>query len=181
MTNKSITPNEQFNFSNSGLIIEGQPTFEQWHEAGKWLKYVEGAIQWWIGDWLNYGETRWGEMYTQALEETDYAKGTLRNQKYIADKIPPSRRNDKLHYSHHIEVASLEPEQQIEMLDLAEQECLTARQLRQKVKALKMQNGNNDIDEYRRLVNQCINIIDVLNENYKAGIIEIRMYLENSL
>lgn len=179
MTNKSLTINEQFNFSLTGLQIKEQPTFNEWQEAGKHLKYVESAINWWLGDWLNYGELYWDEMYTQALDETDYKEGTLKNIKSVAGKIEFTRRRGNLSYSHHVEIASLEPALQTKLLDLAETEGLTVRELRQKVKAIKMQNDDNNNDEYRRLVNIVINSISILNDNYPTGIIEIKIYLED--
>ena len=177
--NNSLTSNEQFKFSNVGLTTQGQPTFEEWQAAGDYLLYVESAIQWWIGDWLNYGESRWGEMYTQALSDTNYQEGTLRNLKSIAGKIEISRRNDKITFSHHVEGASLEPNQQNELLELAANEALTVRELRQRVKAIKMRNGDTGTDEYQRMTNQAINIIAILAENYRDGLIEIETYLRS--
>lgn len=28
-------------------------------------------MQWWLGDWVRYGEGRWGEKYAQALEVSE--------------------------------------------------------------------------------------------------------------
>jgi len=41
-----------------------------WEAYGKGLRRAEAAIHWIIGDWLNYGERAYGEMYAQALEAT---------------------------------------------------------------------------------------------------------------
>ena len=38
-------------------------------------------MHFWIGDWLNYGERKWGEKYKEALEKTGYDYQTLRNDK----------------------------------------------------------------------------------------------------
>jgi len=63
-------------------------------------------MQWWLGDWLNYGERQYGEMYSQAIEEVNLDYGTLRNFKYVSSRIELSRRRDKLSWFHHREVAA---------------------------------------------------------------------------
>ena len=42
---------------------------------------VAQTVQWWIGDALNFGEQRYGEMYTQAIDETGLDYQTLPNWK----------------------------------------------------------------------------------------------------
>jgi len=61
---------------------------------------------------------------------------SLSFDKFVASKIEFSRRREKLSWSHHYEVAALEPAQQDELLDQAEAERLSMRQLRQAVKEL---------------------------------------------
>ena len=55
---------------------------------------------------------KYGEKYSQALELGDYERGTLRNAAWVAGHIEMSRRRDNLSWSHHNEVADLEPEDQ---------------------------------------------------------------------
>jgi hypothetical protein len=43
----------------------------------------------------------YGEMYSQALDATDYEDGSLRNAKYVADRIEICRRRQNLSWSHH--------------------------------------------------------------------------------
>src|SRR5712675_1965992 len=76
----------------------------QWTECGKFLWQLHGASLFWLGDWLNYGESNWGEKYELA-EQTGYDQGTLRNAVFVCKSIDLSRRRDKLPYSHHAEVA----------------------------------------------------------------------------
>jgi hypothetical protein len=91
-----------------GLAISDQLTFEEWQAAGETLKRMEGAIQWWVGDWLVYGECKWGEMYSQALDATSKAYQTLANYKYVAEKFQFSRRRENLTWGHHEAVAGLD-------------------------------------------------------------------------
>lgn len=87
--------------SRAGLVIPAETPIERWQEIGATLKDIDGAVQWWIGDWLNFGERGYGEMYSQALEETDYDEGTLRNAKWVSAQYELSRRRDNLSFGHH--------------------------------------------------------------------------------
>lgn len=117
-----------------GLILPEGLAFKDWENIGSCLRLVEGSTQWWIGDWLNYGELSYGEMYVQAVDENDLTYGSLRNVKWVTNKIELSRRHDKLTFKHHSEVASLTNELQDYWLDRAEEEKLSANELRRLIK-----------------------------------------------
>lgn len=53
-----------------------------------------------------------GEKYAQAIDVTGYEYGTLQNFGWVAGRIETSRRRDVLSWSHHAEVAALEPSEQ---------------------------------------------------------------------
>jgi len=122
-----------FKLHKNGITPVGNPTFEQWEEVGKFIKKSGQSVQFWLGDWLNYGEQTWGEKYSQALDETDYALGTLQNVSWVAGHIPSSRRHENLSFSHHQNVAQLEPEDQDKWLDKAEEEGWTVFEMRQNI------------------------------------------------
>lgn len=86
--------------------------------------------QWWLGDWIRYGTSRWGEKYKQAAKITGYDVHTLRNIAYVAGQIPASRRRDTLTWSHHAEVCGLEPDEQDRWLDFAADQRLSVADLR---------------------------------------------------
>ena len=97
-----------------------------------------GSIHWWIGDWLNYGEIRYGELCAQGIENTPrYEFGTLANDKWVASHIAASRRRELVPWGHHACVAALEPAQQDMLLDAVINEGLSVRELRLRVAALK--------------------------------------------
>lgn len=123
-----------FTLSRTGLSPDGEPTYEQWETVGTFLRQAEGSVHWWIGDWLNYGEQRWGEMYAQALDATDFDYQTLRADKWVASRVPLCRRRHNLSHAHHKEVARLPPEEQAHWLDLAASEDWPCRELRQRLK-----------------------------------------------
>ena len=115
--------------ATSLLLPEALP-YEQWEEIGRKLHFIEGAVQWWLGDWLRYGERTYGEMYSQALDATDKSYQTLANAVWVAEKFGFSRRRENLSFSHHVEVAALEPPEQDRWLDKAEVEGWTRATLR---------------------------------------------------
>lgn len=126
-----------FKFGKNGLQAVGEPSFDNWQECGEFIKKAEGAVQFWLGDWIKYGEGHYGEMYTQALEDTGYEYKTLVNDKYVASKIESSRRRDNLSFSHHAEVADLPPADQDKMLDIAEKDNLKRGEFRKVVREYK--------------------------------------------
>lgn len=122
-----------FRFTPAGLVVQGDPSFEEWEAVGDRLAYIQRRIHWWIGDWLNYGEGRWGERYAQAIDETKFRYQTLANDKWVAGKVELSRRRENLRFSHHAEVASRPPEEQDRWLDRAEREGWGPGDLRREI------------------------------------------------
>ena len=108
--------------------------YKEWEHIGKTLQDMGGAIHWWIGDWIRYGENNYGEKYTQAIEETGYDYDTLRHDVYVCSAVDLCRRRHNLSFSAHSEVAALSPEQQTIMLDRAEKESMTSKDIREAVK-----------------------------------------------
>ena len=129
--NEIIIQNDYFKPTATGLVISGEPSYKVWEEYGRKLQFIEGAIQWLIGDWLNYGERKWGEMYAQAVDETQAI--TWRNYKWVAGAVELSTRVDNLSWTHHREVAHLSRESQEKYLNLALMENLTKRELHYRI------------------------------------------------
>jgi N6-adenosine-specific RNA methylase IME4 len=126
-----------FRFTSKGLIAEGEPTFEDWKHTGRFLREAHKGIHWCIGDWLNYGEAKWGEMYEQAIEETGFDYQTLANDKWVASKIDFSLRGENLSFKHHKAVARLDAPSQKHWLEVAEKEGLTSHSLSQRINQAK--------------------------------------------
>jgi DNA modification methylase len=120
-----------------GLTVAGNPTYDEWYQAGERLRYLEGALMWAIGDWLNYGEQKYGEMYAQAMEATDYSYQTLRDAKWVAGEIVSSTRQFDVPFGHYKEVAAQEPEVRDELLAAAEAGGWTQKQMREAVQTYK--------------------------------------------
>lgn len=124
--------------SRTGLVIDPGLPYENWEKIGSVLRGIEGSIQFWIGDWIRYGENAYGEKYSQATDETGYEEKSLRNMVYVAEHVDLSLRRDNLPFAHHKEVAALEPEDQKRWLDKAESEHLNVHDFRQAIRQEKL-------------------------------------------
>lgn len=94
------------------LRITGEVSFDEWSAIGAWLEAVQGGLQWWTGDWMNYGEAAFDEKYAQAIDATGWSISTLEVYSWVCRKIAPAQRRPDLSFSHHKEVADLKPAEQ---------------------------------------------------------------------
>ena len=107
----------------------------EWLSQGKRIGVTGRSAGWWIGDWLRYGNARFGERYSRAARVTGYDVQTLMNMVYVASRFDSSRRREMLSWSHHAELAALDPEMQEHWLDRAISERLSVRDLRLEVRS----------------------------------------------
>jgi len=122
-----------------GLELPESLPFETWLEYVEKIKLINKFSLWWLGDLLYFGDRKYGEMYSQVLDEFDYEYGTLRIAKFVCGEIELLRRHNNLSFAMHQEVASLEPEIQDKLLRKAEENHLTRRELRAEVRKTKYQ------------------------------------------
>jgi hypothetical protein len=127
----------RFTANPCGLKVSGKPTPHQWEEAGRVLAGVDKCLPWLIGDWILAGEQQWGRTYEEAMEITGLAYGSLMNAASVCRRVEFSRRRENLSFKHHTEVASLDPEQQQELLEAAESGGWTTEIMRAQVRTLK--------------------------------------------
>ncbi len=114
------------------LTLERQFSFDEWEALGQVLGHMGRNIQWWIGDWVNYGEAAYGEKYAQAMDVTGVDYAVLANYAWVASRV--SLRNETLTWTHHLEVAALEPSEQERWLEAAAKENLSTRELRARIR-----------------------------------------------
>lgn len=119
--------------STTNLTFKRDVSKEEWMDVFKALKQVEGCVQFWIGDCLAYRQQKWG-MYDDIAEETGMAKQTLKDTKWVSENVESSLRKDNLSFNHHKEVASLPPEKQELFLNMAVENKLSVRDLRNEIK-----------------------------------------------
>jgi N6-adenosine-specific RNA methylase IME4 len=123
-------------FSKVGVEIVTTLSFHNWERLVNVMQDVEGAVQFWVGDVLCYGEKRYGEKYAQALafeESTGIDVETARKYMWVSSRVALGLRRPNLKWYHHKEVAALEPDQQERWLSIAESEKLSVRELRQRI------------------------------------------------
>jgi len=121
---------------------QGDLDFEEWRTAGRKLGRIGRACQWWIGDWLNYGERTYGEKYTQALNDTGYDLQSLMNMAWVASRFDTSCRQEVLPWTYHESVAGTDPPQRDALLERAAQEGWDRKRLRSELDGPK--NGTRE-------------------------------------
>lgn len=105
-----------------------------WEQLGIYIGALHNVSRWAIGQWLIEGEQRWGELYAQGMEATGLAYETLTNYANVCRSVAPPRRRTELSFSHHAEVAKLEPDVQEHWLQRAVDEHLSRRDLRELIR-----------------------------------------------
>lgn len=125
--------------SKVAWLPRGEMDHAEWISAGRRLGAIGRCSQWWIGDWIRYGTSKWGEKYVEAARITGYDVASLRNMAWVASQFELSLRNDKLTWSHHVLLAPLDPAEQKRWLDRACAERLSVADLRLELRA--RQNG----------------------------------------
>jgi hypothetical protein len=144
------------------ILSQGEFTWAEVSETGitfkaetpelEWKRITEGicvlfeksdrthcATAMMLGDALRFGEEHFGEKYADVIDATRQwvrLKGinSAKSWQWVASKIPPAIRRLNLTIAHHESVARLEEKEQDEFLKLAEDEALTVRELRAKIR-----------------------------------------------
>lgn len=162
----SATDLHKFRFLQNGLQAIGDPSINDWVQCGRFIKSADGAVHWWIGDWIRHGESVYGEKYTQYIDELGFDYQTLRNDVWVAEKIDLSRRRDKLSFELHKEVASFKPAEQDELLEKAEKMGLKRDDLRRMKHRmlLESQRPTESADTNLHL-GDCLEIIKTIPDN----------------
>jgi hypothetical protein len=143
-TNALVTlPNVQM--TKTRLVIPEDTSFSDWEDIGKKLKNVEGAVQFWIGDWINFGERKWGDKYQFVHDELGFSYDYISQIASVSKKFPGNSvagngiegtptRHENLSFSHHVEVATIPGPVAERLLIKAETENLSKRELRIEVR-----------------------------------------------
>ncbi len=114
-----------------------------WLATGRRLGTFGRCSQWWIGDWIRYGTSRWGAKYTDAARVTGYDVASLRNMAWVASRFDLSLRDETLSWSHHVLLAPLEPEEQRIWLRRASEERLSVADLRTELRGARSREGGD--------------------------------------
>jgi hypothetical protein len=114
--------------SETGLQLPDNLPFGEWMRVGETLKRMTKSVQWWVGDWLAFGEASYGEEAFQAVERADK---TFANWATVCRKVDPSRRREDVNFSVHAVLAPLPPDEQEHMLERAASEGWTEGKARE--------------------------------------------------
>jgi hypothetical protein len=121
----------------------------EWLATGRRLGAIGRCSQWWIGDWIRYGTSRWGEKYAEAARITGYDVASLRNMAWVAAQFEMSLRSDKLTWSHHVLLAPLDSEEKRYWLERADAERLSVADLRLELRRSHGDRPATDAEENR--------------------------------
>lgn len=125
------TPARGLAYQPTRLVLGKRLTLEQALEIAQGLGAMAHGHQWWIGDLLYEVEKRFGDEEGHKVEAAlAIAPQTALNYRWVASRVEASRRREELTWSHHAEVARLEPEHQDAALEHAIAENLGVRELR---------------------------------------------------
>lgn len=143
---KQLTLSVPGELTPTAMDLKPGLNYKTWSGLGEKLRYVNTSTRWWLGDWVLYGEKYLAEEYSQALEETDYDKETLRGFVYVAERIPADRRRPEKHvtWSHHRIVAKLEADEADEWLERCAKERWTVKELTREIKRSKREESDED-------------------------------------
>jgi hypothetical protein len=124
----------KFAITPTGIEFNEELSFEEWDALGQKLAPIGKSIGFIIGDWINYGEKRWGDKYEEALQRTGMAYQTLRHYAHVARRVQLFCRQNKLGFEHHAAVAKIkDPEEQQHWLEMAVQHKLGKRRLQKSI------------------------------------------------
>lgn len=131
----------------SKVMITWKPSREidihEWTTAGRRIGAVSRAIQWLLGDWIAYGNLKFGERYVRASRITGYDTQSLMNMVYVASRFSVSRRRENLSWSHHEAVAALDDEKQDYWLDQAFEHRWSVADLRMMLRSARRKEDRN--------------------------------------
>lgn len=113
-----------FTLYPTGLVVRGEPTYQEWAEVGHVLRVMEQGIAFLVGDWIRYGEEHYKELASQVIDARDWRPETVRNYVWVSSKVPQENRviNRGLKFAHHQAVAALPPAEQAKWLRRAQEE-----------------------------------------------------------
>lgn len=121
-------------YLDNALVLPARLSFEKWTQVGQALQAMRRSGLWWLGDWLAYGETKYGEKYAQAIDISGLDRETLRAAQWVSSRFPQlERRRPTLSWSHHKEVTALLPREADKLLQVAESEGWPVMRLRAEV------------------------------------------------
>jgi hypothetical protein len=139
-----------FVFTATALVPkdpDAPPNFEDWDSVGQYLRYIHTGTQFWLGDWINYGESNYGEKYAQAVDQTGYDLSTLQSYAWVSRQVPRSNRNEGVAFGHYVNgIAALNPDEQAKWVQKVVEDKLTQAQLKAQLAEARAKKDNRPVD-----------------------------------
>ncbi len=122
---------------------------DEWSAVGRRFGEIGRCSQWWLGDWIHYGNARFGERYSRAVKLTGYDAQSLMNMVYVASRFEIYRRRENLSWSHHAALAALDVAEQEYWLSRASADKLSVADLRVELRSARrvrseLEGADND-------------------------------------
>ena len=152
-TSREVAIPQRCEATSVGLIIEGELDFDHWKAIAANFGQALRSAAFCIGDWLVYGEDKWGkqlalpgmdaprgqvtsEAYTEAMSLTGLDLSTLRTYASVCRSIPIADRNARLSFEHHKALAPIHPQKRPEWLALVSTQTapVSVRKLRASIR-----------------------------------------------
>src|SRR5271170_1865578 len=100
------------------LTLPEALSFAEWADVGRELARSRNRIQWLVGDWWRFGAHRYGQRRLAVEQWGGPSFLTSENYGWVAGAFAEtSRRREVLTFSHHAEVAALDPADADALLD----------------------------------------------------------------
>lgn len=141
----------------TGWVAPSQMTWEEWALQGSIFQDLSDSLPWVIGDWLNEGERRYGETYTQATKATGQKVETLKQYKWVTAAIPKEKRypaDSGISFTHHRLVAKLPQKQRDAWLAQAYAHQWSSAELAERLRRAQEGKGAADNGIIKRLTAQ---------------------------
>jgi len=117
------------------LVLPAELDYDRYEALGAWIGEVKSRINFYLGDWLIFGEGTFAERWSQACEATGLAEQTLLRIMAVCRKVAPARRHDRLSFSVHAAVQNETARDQRTWLKRAEQNGWGYAELRKHMQA----------------------------------------------
>jgi len=131
--NELAVLDEQFlEYNEVGLSVKRIITWDEAVAKTHTFDGLESVVQFYIGDWLEHCEKVFGEQYAQLIPTGK--ESSWRVYQWVSASVKPEHRRRSLKWSHHMAVAGLLQERQVYLLDQAEQNQWTVKDLWREIK-----------------------------------------------
>lgn len=156
------------------LNLPPEIEYDRYESLGAFLGEFKSRVNFYLGDWLIFGEGTFGERWAQAAEATGLSEQTLLRIMAVCRGVPPSRRRDDLSWSVHAAVYTLPAREQRTWLARAAEHGWGYAELRKAMQAARrdeappMFDGDHAEPNMERLLEvarQLVNNAEVAGEN----------------